>query len=69
MTMDDERFIELEIKLAYQEDLLQALNSVVVDQQGQISRLEETCVLLSRRVKTMGGNEMIDSGFEIPPHY
>ncbi len=67
--MDEERFTELEIKLAYQEDLLQTLNLIVTRQQDQISRLEETCKFLDRRIKTVDGNTIIDQGVEVPPHY
>ena len=66
--MDEERFTELEIKLAYQEDLLQTLNLIVTEQQNQIRRLEETCKFLDRRIKTMGGGEMISAESELPPH-
>ena len=69
--MTDERIIELEIKAAYQEDLLQALNNIVSAQQLQIQRLETTCQLLNERIKSlstegMGGDTAID---EVPPHY
>jgi SlyX protein len=69
--MNDDRLIELEIKAAYQEDLLQALNKIVSAQQQQIQRLEATCQLLNERIKSLstegaGGGESID---EVPPHY
>lgn len=69
--MNDDRLIELEIKTAYQEDLLQALNNIVGAQQLQIQRLETTCQLLNERIKSlstegMGGDTVID---EVPPHY
>ena len=68
--MNDDRIIELEIKTAYQEDLLQALNKIVGQQQQQIDRLEATCRLLNERIKSLsteGGNgESVD---ETPPHY
>lgn len=67
--MSDDRIVELEIKIAYQEDLLQALNAIVGDQQKQISRLEETCKLLSQRMINMAEPETINQGAEIPPHY
>ncbi|MDO9105069.1 MAG: SlyX family protein [Methylovulum sp.] len=71
--MNDDRIVELEIKVAYQEDLLQALNQIVSRQQQQIARLEATCSLLNERIKSLsadslrgeGGNQ----GYEIPPHY
>ncbi|MCF6252240.1 MAG: SlyX family protein [Methylococcaceae bacterium] len=67
--MDEKRLVELEIKLAYQEDLLQSLNMVVCDQQKQIARLEETCKLLNERIKNRVEPQSINQGVEIPPHY
>lgn len=69
--MNNDRLIELEIKAAYQEDLLQALNNIVSSQQQQIQRLETTCQLLNERIKSlstegMGNDANID---EVPPHY
>ena len=69
--MNEERIIELEIKLAYQEDLIQALNLVVADQQKQIGKLEETCKLLHDKMKSLAAiadrnPTPID---ERPPHY
>jgi SlyX protein len=65
-----ERIIELEIKVAYQEDLLQELNRIVSEQQQQITRLEATCKLLNERIKSLSSersdNKTID---ETPPHY
>ena len=67
--MTEERITELEIKIAYQEDLLQSLNIAVSDQQQQISRLEESCMLLNERMKAVADNQGINQGVEIPPHY
>ncbi|MCF7967182.1 MAG: SlyX family protein [Methylobacter tundripaludum] len=68
--MNDERIIELEIKAAYQEDLLQALNKIVAGQQQQIDRLEATCTMLNERIKSLSaegaGGENTE---EVPPHY
>ena len=69
--MNDDRIIELEIKTAYQEDLLQELNKIVGQQQQQIERLEATCRLLNERIKSLssegiGGCENVE---EVPPHY
>ena len=68
--MNEDRIIELEIKTAYQEDLLQELNKIVSRQQQQIERLEATCRLLDERIKSLsiegGSDENID---EVPPHY
>lgn len=67
--MSDGRIIELEIKVAYQEDLLQSLNDIVSDQQRQLIRLEETCKLLGQRIKNMAEPDGINQGVELPPHY
>jgi len=68
--MNEERIIELEIKAAYQEDLLQVLNKIVAGQQQQIDRLEATCRMLNERIKSLSvegaGGESIE---ELPPHY
>ncbi len=68
--MNEDRIIELEIKTAYQEDLLQALNTIVGQQQQHIDRLDATCRLLNDRIKSLttegSGGESVD---ETPPHY
>jgi len=68
--MSDARMMELEIKVAYQDDLLQVLNDSVSQQQQQIIRLEELVRLLGARIVSMaepGGG--IHQGIETPPHY
>ena len=71
----EERIVELEIKVAYQEDLLQTLNRIIGKQQLEINRLESTCQLLHERIKSLsennGGAKSISShgDYEIPPHY
>jgi SlyX protein len=64
----DERLIELEIKLTRQDDMLDALNQVVYQQQKKIDHLEALCIELARRIR-----EAADAGGgprdERPPHY
>lgn len=68
--MEEQRFIEIETKLAHQEDLVNELNSVVTDQQVQISRLEELCRSLLSRVRSLADGETVDGPHdERPPHY
>jgi SlyX protein len=68
--MTEERIIELEIKQAYQEDLIQALNQVVANQQKQIGKLEETCKLLHDKIKSLALAERNPATLdEKPPHY
>lgn len=71
--MNTDRIIELEIKVAYQDDLLQALNNAVSTQQQQIDRLHLTCQLLNERIKSIastgGSDDLGPNHYEIPPHY
>lgn len=67
--MNENRITELEIKIAYQEDLLQNLNTALSNQQMQISRLEETCKFLNERIKNITESESFMQGIEKPPHY
>lgn len=69
-TMTEERLVELEIKLAYQEDLLQELNSIVAQQQKQMQRLEETCKVLYDRLTSLSAAAELDQpDHQPPPHY
>lgn len=66
----EERIIELETKLSYQEDLLQELNSHVITQQAQIDKLNQLCGLLKEQVnEVMSSLPDASSGDEVPPHY
>lgn len=65
----EKRITELEIKLAYQEDLLQTLNQIVTEQQSQIKKLEQTCKVLNETIINFVGLIKDKSGMEIPPHY
>lgn len=68
--MSDERLIEIETKLAHQEQLLIDLNDVVTEQQATIMRLDELCKALTGRVRAMGEAVSTgDPGDERPPHY
>lgn len=68
--MSEERLIELEIKLAYQEDLTQTLNDIVSEQQKQIQRLEESFTLLHQRQQTLAESiESNQADNQPPPHY
>ncbi len=68
--MEEERFIELEVKLAYQEDTLKALDNVVCRQQDSIDRLEQTCSYLMQRLREVTQNAPLEElDQEKPPHY
>lgn len=68
--MNEERIVNIETKIAYQEDTIMQLNKVVCEQQKQIDQLEATCKLLIDRMRELSAAE--DTGkpeIEIPPHY
>ncbi|NCF74491.1 MAG: SlyX protein [Gammaproteobacteria bacterium] len=68
--MSEERFIDLEMRLAHQDQLLNDLNDVVTAQQTKIMQLEDLCKALIQRVRAAGENVPEgDPGDERPPHY
>jgi len=68
--MSEERFIDLESRLAHQDQLLHELNDVVTAQQAKIMQLDELCRSLIDRVRSIGdGVSTDDEGDERPPHY
>jgi SlyX protein len=68
--MSEERFIDLESRLAHQDQMLSELNDVVTEQQARLMQLEELCRRLADRVRSMGeGVAAADPADERPPHY
>ena len=67
--MSEERFIDLESRLAHQDQLLNELNDVVTAQQAKIMQLDELCRSLADRVRSFGETMPADADNERPPHY
>lgn len=67
-TMED-RLTELEIKLAFQEDLLDTLNKIVAQQQLQLDVQQEQLRMLYRQLQTLESGPRASPQQEIPPHY
>lgn len=68
--MSEERFVELESRLAHQDQTLHELNEVVTSQQAQLMQLEELCRNLVDRIRSLGeGVQAGDPASERPPHY
>ncbi len=69
-SVDDEKTIDIETKLAHQEHLLSALNDALSNLQAQIADLEQLCRSLVERIRVLSeagpgnGNDE-----ERPPHY
>ena len=67
--MSEERFIDLESRLAHQDHLLDQLNDVVTQQQAKIMQLDELCKSLIQRIRSMCDDmPASDPGDERPPH-
>ncbi|KJS05378.1 MAG: hypothetical protein VR73_12270 [Gammaproteobacteria bacterium BRH_c0] len=68
---DNERLMELEVRLAYQEDILNALDQVVSRQTEQIDRLERMNRELYARVRDVLDGQKDNKGGDEqpPPHY
>lgn len=68
--MTEERLIDIETKLSYQEDLLQDLNKTLYEQQKRIDRLEAVCESLVKHVRELtDGAAAAGPASERPPHY
>lgn len=64
----DDRLTELEVKLAFAEDLLETLNQTVFRQQERIARLEREARELRDLLQSLPA-EQRSLREEIPPHY
>ncbi|NCN88484.1 MAG: SlyX family protein [Gallionella sp.] len=68
--MTDERLIQIEEKITFQEDQIDELNKTVYQQQQRIERLEDFCRELAARIRAV--SEAGNAGpslNERPPHY
>tara|TARA_R110000787_G_scaffold13918_15_gene43261 strand:- start:1338 stop:1550 length:213 start_codon:yes stop_codon:yes gene_type:complete len=68
---DEERLIDLESRIAYQDDTLRVLSDTVARQQKQIDQLQIFCRQLLERIKAQPDNqgEAYSPADELPPHY
>lgn len=68
--MQEERLIDIEIKLTRQEDMLEALNQVVYSQQKKIDELQTWCAALAAHIGNRAGQDAeLRPLDERPPHY
>lgn len=61
-----ERLIDLEIRIAHQEDMIDELNKTVYQQQLKIDRFEEILKEMASRIVELENNNPLN---EKPPHY
>jgi SlyX protein len=67
--MTEERLTELEVKIAFQDDLLDALNLTVTRQQQQIDLLQQQLRVLYQQMRQNAPGNEDASAHEIPPHW
>lgn len=65
----DNRLIELESRVAFQENTLQALNEVIVRQQKDIETLSRELQSLRAHLRALAAAHEAQPGEEPPPHY
>jgi SlyX protein len=66
---NEDRFIDLEIKIAHQEHLVESLGQRIYEQQQQIDKLEQMCAVLIQHVRSQPQNGGGQLPHEPPPHY
>ncbi len=64
----EERFVDIELKLVHQEDLVESLNQMVYQQSRRIDQLEKMVNQLADHIRSnaQSGPGMIN---DRPPHY
>ncbi|GAA5215425.1 SlyX family protein [Corallincola platygyrae] len=66
----DSRIDELESKLAFQEDTINQLNTVIAEQDASIRLLQRQMALLAEKFKSVQGSQIASESEETPPpHY
>lgn len=67
--MNEQRLIDIEVKLAHQERALDEVSQVLTEQQAQLSCLKQVCQTLAERLRGIseGSDGERDEGR--PPHY
>lgn len=65
----EDRIIDLETRLAFQEHTLQQLNDVIIEMRDQLDRLGHRLRLAEERLVDADPNMNIEPQDETPPHY
>ncbi len=67
--MSEDRLIEIESRIAFQENTIKELNDVVCEQQNKIDELNMTCRQLVDQLKKSSGISSGTLADDKPPHY
>ncbi|AKF52543.1 SlyX family protein [Pseudomonas syringae pv. aptata] len=65
----EERVMELESRMAFQDDTIQALNDVLVKQQRELDHLQLQMAAMLKRQEEMGSQFETFEEDAPPPHY
>lgn len=65
---NEDRFVDIEIKLAHQEDLVESLNQMVYQQSRRIDQLEAMVSQLAEHIRN-NAQSGPNAAHEKPPHY
>jgi SlyX protein len=65
---NEDRFVDIEIKLAHQEDMVESLNQVVYQQSRRLDQLEAMVSQLAEHIRN-SAQSGTNPGSEKPPHY
>lgn len=71
MTEIEERLAQLEIRFAYQDDIIDSLNQTIATLQQNIDKQQAQLRLLAQQLQEIPAREKTSPGAfdEIPPHY
>ncbi len=71
MDTSEERLVEIETKIAFQEKTIKDLNDALYEQQQEIERIGDICKSLVKQVRELSGAALGIDGpaNEKPPHY
>lgn len=67
--MDDQRLIEIETRVAWQDDALRQLSDALARQQRDIDRLQRLCQALQSQLEAAVDGSRSAPANEPPPHY
>ncbi len=67
--MDEQRLIDIETRVAYQEQALAELNDVLISQQGQLDRCVRLLATLEAQLVALAEANEARTQDEKPPHY
>jgi len=66
----EEGIIDLQTKYAYQEDMLQTLNEIIITQQAELRALKDDMKRMRESLKSAIGSQLARPDEEVPPpHY